>query len=331
MKIAKKFYQNKNILITGGLGFIGSSLTRALVNLGANITIVDSLLPEMGGNRYNVAGIENKLNINIADLRDSFSSDILVREKDLIFNLAGTLSHIGSMEDPLTDLDINCRSQVTFLESCRKYNPSVKIIYSGTRNQYGRAKYLPVDENHPMEPTDVNGINCIAGEWYHILYHRVYGLQSCSLRLSNTYGPRHQMKHSRQGVLNWFLRQIMDDEKINLFGGGNQIRDCVYIDDVVDALLLAGASEKVWGNVYNIGAFPASLKDFVNTAFSVYGKGELLSVEFPEERKAIEVGDFIASWNKMKNDTGWKPKIPLAVGIKKTFEYYEKNKQHYWN
>ncbi len=325
------YYQNKKVLITGGLGFIGSSLAHALVKLGAEVTIIDSLLPGMGGNRYNIQGIENKVTVNIADLRDPYSSDVLVKDKDLIFNLAGTLSHVGSMEDPLTDLDINCRSQVTFLESCRKYNPNVKIVYSGTRNQYGRAKYLPVDENHPMEPTDVNGINCIAGEWYHILYYRVYGLRSCSLRLSNTYGPRHQMKHSRQGVLNWFLRQIMDGQQIDLFGGGNQIRDCVYIDDVVSALLLAGESEKVWGEVYNIGAFPASLREFVNTAIKVYGKGELLSVEFPEERKAIEVGDFIADWKKIKNTIGWEPRTSLEDGIRKTFSFYEKNKDHYWN
>ncbi|MBP9847646.1 MAG: GDP-mannose 4,6-dehydratase [Saprospiraceae bacterium] len=331
MSKVKAFYQNKKILITGGLGFIGSSLAHKLVKFDADVTIIDSLLPEMGGNLRNIKGIENKVKINIADLRDPYSSDVLVREKDIIFNLAGTLSHVGSMEYPLTDLDINCRSQVTFLESCRKFNPNVKIVYSGTRNQYGKAKYLPVDEDHPMDPTDVNGINCIAGESYHILYHRVYGIKSCSLRLNNTYGPRHQMRHSRQGVLNWFIRQIMDGEKINLFGGGNQIRDCVYIDDVVNSLLLAAASDSVWGKVYNVGAYPASLKEFVNTAIKVYGKGELLSVKFPENRKTIEVGDFISDWSRIKKEIGWQPKVNLEQGIKKTFVFYEKNKQYYWN
>ncbi len=331
MSKVKAFYQNKKILITGGLGFIGSSLAHKLVKFDADVTIIDSLLPEMGGNLRNIKGIENKVKINIADLRDPYSSDVLVREKDIIFNLAGTLSHVGSMEYPLTDLDINCRSQVTFLESCRKFNPNVKIVYSGTRNQYGKAKYLPVDEDHPMDPTDVNGINCIAGESYHILYHRVYGIKSCSLRLNNTYGPRHQMRHSRQGVLNWFIRQIMDGEKINLFGGGTQIRDCVYIDDVVNSLLLAAASDSVWGKVYNVGAYPASLKEFVNTAIKVYGKGELFSVKFPENRKTIEVGDFISDWSRIKKEIGWQPKVNLEQGIKKTFDFYEKNKQYYWN
>lgn len=325
-----KFYKNKKIIITGGLGFIGSSLAIELVKLGANVTIIDSVIPECGGNFFNINGIENKVTVNISDIRDQYGMNVLVQDKDIIFNLAGTLSHVGSMEDPLTDLDINCRSQATLLESCRKNNPKIKIIYAGTRNQYGRAKKLPVTEDHPMEPTDVNGINCISGEWYHILYYRVYGLKTCSIRLSNTYGPRHQMRHSRQGVLNWFLRQIMDNQTINLYGGGNQIRDCIFIDDVVNSFVMIGAAEKVWGEAFNLGAYPVSLKQFVDTAIKIYGRGKCIETKFPSNRKIIEVGDFIADWSKIESQIGWKPKVILENGIRKTFKFYEKYKKYYW-
>lgn len=324
------FYKNKNVLVTGGLGFIGSTLSRKLSDLGANVTIVDSLLPDTGGNLFNINSYETKLKVNISDVRDQYSTNVLVQNQDIIFNLAGVLSHVDSMTNPFNDLEINCSSQLSLLESCKKFNPKVKIIYAGTRNQYGKAKYLPVDESHPMEPTDVNGINCIAGEWYHTLYYRVHGIKTCSLRLSNTYGPRHQMKHPRQGVLNWFVRQIMDGEKIKLFGGGDQIRDCIYVDDVVEAFLLLGVNENVWGEAYNLGSNPVSLKEFITTAVSVWGKGDFEDVTFPKDRKAIEVGDFIADWSKINKATGWKPKYNLNTGIKATFEYYEKNKQHYW-
>jgi UDP-glucose 4-epimerase len=324
------YYYEKNVLVTGGLGFIGSTLSRTLVDRGANVTIVDSLIPDTGGNIFNVLGYENKLKINISDVRDQHSTDILVKKQHVIFNLAGVLSHVDSMSNPFNDLEINCSSQLSLLESCKKNNPDVRIVYAGTRNQYGKAKYLPVDENHPMEPTDVNGINCIAGEWYHILYYRVHKIKSCSLRLSNTYGPRHQMKHPRQGVLNWFIRQIMDGEEIVLFGGGNQIRDCIYVDDVVKAFLLLGSSESVWGESFNLGSNPVSLKDYISAAIKIWGSGTFKEATFPHDRKAIEVGDFIANWNKIKRVTGWKPDYNLDQGLKETFSYYEKNKQNYW-
>lgn len=326
----KNFYKDKNVLVTGGLGFIGSTLSKKLAELGASVTIIDSLLPDTGGNLFNIDGYESKIKINISDVRDQYSTNVLVQNQDIIFNLAGVLSHVDSMKNPFNDLEINCTSQLSLLESCRNFNPDVKIVFAGTRNQYGRAKYLPVDENHPMEPTDVNGINCIAGEWYHILYYRVYGLKSCSIRLSNTYGPRHQMKHPRQGVLNWFIRQIIDGERIKLFGGGDQIRDCIFVDDVVDAFLKLGASDDVWGETYNIGSNPVSLKEFISTAIKIWGKGEFEEVSFPKDRKAIEIGDFIADWKKINRTVGWKPKNNLESGLKKTFEYYEKNKNKYW-
>jgi UDP-glucose 4-epimerase len=227
----KKAFNGKKVMITGGLGFIGSTLAYRLVEYGAKVVLVDSLIPEYGGNLFNIHGLENKLTVNISDVRDQSSMDNLVQGQDYIFNLAGTLSHTDSMKDPFTDLQINCVAQLSILESCRKYNPQVKILFAGTRGQYGKADYLPVDEKHLMHPTDVNGINNMAGEWYHILYNNVYGIRACSLRLTNTFGPRHQMKHHRQGIINWFVRQLIEGQKIKIFGTGTQIRDTNFVDD----------------------------------------------------------------------------------------------------
>lgn len=329
-KDSSNFYKDKNVLVTGGLGFIGSTLSIRLVELGANVTIVDSLIPEYGGNLFNIEPVKDKVKINISDVRDRYSTDHLVKNQEIMFNLAGTLSHVDSMSDPFTDLEINCVSQLSLLEACRKNNPTIKIVYTGTRNQYGKAQYLPVDERHPLEPTDVNGINCNAGEYYHLLYNNVYGIKSCSLRLSNTYGSRHQMKHPRQGVLNWFIRQIIDGQKIELYGTGSQIRDIHHVDDVVSALLLTGASDKVWGEVYNIGGTPMSLVDFVSKAIEIYGKGNYKVIPFPDDRKSIEIGDYIADFFKIYRALGWEPKVSIDEGLKSTFEYYKKNKKFYW-
>ncbi len=330
------FYKNKKILVTGGAGFIGSSLAIELVKMGAKVTIVDALIEGYGGNLFNLEPVAKRVKWVKGDIRDKRIVDKAVRDMDLIFNLAGTLSHIDSMRNPMTDLEINCRAQLSLLESVRKYNPGTKIIFAGTRNQYGKAKYLPVDEKHPQEPTDINGINNIAAEKYHLLYHHVYGIKSVSLRMTNTYGPRHQMRHPRQGVLNWFIRKILDGERIVLYGDGKQIRDVNYIDDVVSALLIVGASNKGWGEAYNLGGTPISLIDFVkktveivrtiNSRFNL----DLMVREFPRERKKIEVGDYIADFSKIKKTYGWEPKVSLEEGIKKTIAYYRKYKRYYW-
>jgi len=235
-----------NILITGGLGFIGSTLAIAEVKRGNKVTVVDALLPDYGGNKFNIKQIEEEIEIETGDVRNTKLMEKLVKKKDIVYSLAGTLSHVDSMTDPFTDLEINCVSQLTLLEACRKYNPETKILFAGTRNQYGRAKYLPVDENHPIEPVDVNGINNIAAEWYYRLYHNVHGLCTCSLRLTNVYGPRHQMKHSRQGVLNWFIRQLIDGETVELFGNGSQIRGVEFFSDTyIKGLTLRDSIVKV--------------------------------------------------------------------------------------
>lgn len=324
------FYKNKQILITGGAGFIGSNLAIRLVSYGAHITLVDSLISGYGGNLFNIEPVKKKVKIDFSDIRDTKKIEKLVAGQEIIFNLAGTLSHVDSMSDPMTDLAINCSAQLSLLESVRKCNPKVRIIFAGTRNQYGKAQYLPVDENHPQEPTDINGINNIAAEKYHLMYTAVYGIKTVSLRMTNTFGPRHQMKHSRQGVLNWFIRQILDGEEVKLFGTGKQIRDVNYIDDVADALLAVGASKKGWGEAYNLGGTPVSLIDFVKEVICIVGKGKVSIKPFPQERKKIEVGDYIASFEKIKKAYSWEPKVSLRSGIEKTIRYYKKYKQYYW-
>lgn len=319
------------VLITGGLGFIGSTLAIAEVGLGSRVTVVDALLPDYGGNRFNVKEIEKEIEIEIGDVRDGILMEKLVKGKDVIYSLAGTLSHVDSMRDPFTDLEVNCVSQLTLLEACRQYSPNAKILFAGTRNQYGRAKYLPVDETHPMEPVDVNGINNIAAEWYYRLYHNIHGLWTCSLRLTNTFGPRHQMRHSRQGVLNWFIRQLMDGELVKLYGSGDQVRDISYVDDVVGAFVAAARTPRSNGEVLNLGGKAVSLREFVRRVIESLGKGKYREVKFPPERQKIEVGDYIADRSKIKQLLGWEPKISLPVGIKRTIDYYSQHKKNYWN
>lgn len=325
-----KNFEHKKVLITGGLGFIGSNLAIRLVRLGAIVEIYDALIPNMGGNMFNIEPIKKQARLTLGDLRDEEKIAKAVKTKDYIFNLAGTLSHIDSMENPFLDLDINCRSQLQLLEACRKYNRKVKIVYAGTRNQYGKAKYLPVDEDHPLEPTDINGVNAIAGENYHLMYSKVYGIRVVSLRMTNTFGPRHQMQHSRQGVLNWFVRLLMDKKTVGLMGSGKQIRDVNYIDDVVDAFVLAGISKTADGKVYNLGGSPLSLAEFVEKVIKALGFGKWKSMKFPNSRKMIEVGDYIADISKIKKELLWEPKISVEEGIKRTIDYYKKSKKYYF-
>src|SRR6478672_9202454 len=287
-------------LITGGLGFIGATLAHRLVEAGADVTLVDSLIPEYGGNRHNIAGLEDRLRVNIADVRDGYSMNYLVSDQHYLFNLAGQTSHLDSMTDPYTDLDINCRAQLSILEACRKHNPAIKVVYASTRQIYGKPDYLPVDERHLLHPTDVNGINKMAGEWYHILYNNVYGLRACSLRLTNTYGPRMLVKNSRQTAIGWFLRQILDDEEVQLFGDGSQLRDFTYVDDACDAFLRAGASDVSNGQVFNLGGpEPISLRDLLDVMIEVAGRGSYKLVPFPDEKKAIDIGSVYADYAKI--------------------------------
>ncbi len=323
-------YADRAVLITGGLGFIGSNLARRLVDLGARVTLVDSLIPEYGGNRFNIAGYEGRLCVNIADVRDANAMRALVQGQDVLFNLAGQVSHIDSMNDPFTDLEINARSQLSILEACRYENPTVKVVYAGTRQQYGKPRYLPLDEDHLQAPTDVNGINKLAGEQYHIVYHTAYGLRTTSLRLTNTFGPRQLIKHNRQGFIGWFVRQAVEGKEIQLYGDGSQLRDLTYVDDVVDAFLRAGMSDAVNGCVYNLGGqAPISLRTLAGLIVEIAGQGTLRLTPWPEERKKIDIGDVYSSYARIEQELGWRPTTSLRAGLEKTLAYYRENLAHY--
>lgn len=330
--INPKDFQNKNVLITGGLGFIGSNLAHRLVELGANVLLVDSLIPEYGGNLFNIHDIKDKIKINIADVRDEYSMRYLVQGKDYLFNLAGQTSHLDSMNDPYTDLEINCRAQLSILETCRKYNPGIKIVFASTRQIYGVPDYLPVDEKHLLHPIDVNGINKMAGEWYHILYNNVYGIRACALRLTNTYGPRMRVKDARQTFLGIWIRQIIEGKEIKVFGDGSQLRDFNYVDDVIDALLLSIISEEAYGQVFNLGSNETiSLKELAELLIKLNGKGNYSIVSFPPERKKIDIGDYYADYRKIQNTLGWEPRVSLREGLTLTLDYYKKFSKYYWS
>ncbi len=330
-------FKGKSVLITGGLGFIGSNLAIRLVREGASVMLIDSLIPDYGGNLFNIEPIKDQVRVNIADVRDATSMNQLVRGHDYLFNLAGQISHIDSMRDPYTDLDINCRAQLSILEACRYHNPGIKIVYAGTRQVYGVPEYLPVDEKHLLRPTDVNGINKMAGEWYHILYHNVYGIRTVSLRLTNTYGPRLLMKHNRQGFIAWFVRQAIDNQEIQIFGDGRQLRDMNYVDDVVEAMLQAAVQDDgVNGGIFNLGNNPAcSLIEFVETLLCVaqecgVGKGGYRLVPFPGEKKRIDIGDYYGDYRKIETTLGWAPVIGLEEGLRRTVQYYVRHRDNYW-
>jgi dTDP-glucose 4,6-dehydratase/UDP-glucose 4-epimerase len=324
-------YHGKAILITGGLGFIGSSLARALVEQGALVTLVDSLIPQYGGNPFNVADIRDKVDINVCDVRDPYAMAYLLQGKDYLFNLAGQTSHLDSMENPQTDLDINASAQLSILEACRKANPGIKIVFASTRQLYGKPDYLPVDEAHPVRPVDVNGINKLAGEWYHLLYNNVYGIRACALRLTNTYGPGMRVKDARQTFLGIWVRLLIEGKPIRVFGDGLQLRDFNYVDDCVDAMMLAGASDESNGKVYNLGSSEVlGLKALAEMMVDIWGEGAWELVPFPLERKAIDIGDYYSDFSMIKRELGWQPKIDLQAGIRASLEYYRKYCGHYW-
>jgi UDP-glucose 4-epimerase len=326
-----RFYEGKRVMVTGGVGFIGSNLAARLVDLGADVLLVDSIIPETGANLFNIADIQDRVATRTVDVRDALAMERLVTDQDVIFNLAGQVSHIDSMRDPFTDLDINCRAQLSLLEACRRRNPSTKVIFASTRQIYGKPDYLPVDERHLVHPTDVNGINKMAGEWYHVLYNNVYGVRGCSLRLTNTYGPRMLVKNNRQTAIGWFIKQIVDGEEVQLFGDGSQLRDFTYVDDVCEAFLLAGASDAANGQVFNLGGpEPISLRDLLELLIEVAGRGSYRLVPFPEEKKAIDIGSVYADFSKIQRALGWQPRTSLREGLERTIAFYLEHRDRYW-
>jgi UDP-glucose 4-epimerase len=332
----KHMYADKPILVTGGLGFIGSNLAIRLLDLGARVTVVDSLIPETGGNPFNIEPVQDhpRLSVRTVDVRDVLAMERLVRNQTVIFNLAGQVSHIDSMRDPFTDLEINCRSQLALLDTCRRVAPDTKVVFASTRQIYGRVPedQLPVDERQPPGPVDVNGINKLAGERYHVLYNNVYGIHTSVLRLTNTYGPRMLVKNNRQTAIGWLIRQVMDGEKISIFGDGLQLRDFTFVDDVVEAFLMAGSNDAANGQVFNVGAIePISLRELAELLLGVAGTGSYELVPFPPDRKAIDIGSIYVDDRKIRRVLKWKPRVDMQTGLARTIEYYREHRVEYWS
>ena len=326
-------YSGASALVTGGLGFIGSHLAARLVELGAKVTIIDSLIPEYGGNLYNVREIEDRVRISFTDIRDPWSMRYLVGGQDFIFNLAGQVSHIDSMADPQTDLDINCRSQLSLLEALRDNNPAARVVFAASRQQYGRPQSVPVTEDHPLVPVDVNGINLIAGESYHLLYNDVHRIPAISLRLTNTYGPHLLMKHGRQGFITTFMRLAIEGKDIKVFGDGSQLRDFTYVSDAVDAFLSVALVESAYGKALNVGGQePVSLLQVAQLCQELADAGgSVEKAPWPPDRKKIDIGSIYVSHDRLTELTGWDPKVSLREGLERTIGFYKENGEHYWS
>lgn len=297
--------------------------------MGAQVTLVDSLVPEYGGNRFNIHGIENRLRVNISDVRDRFSLQAHLAGQNFLFNLAGQTSHLDSMEDPFTDLEINCTAQLSILETCRRVNPRIRVVFASTRQIYGRPEKLPVDERHRLSPVDVNGINKMAGEFYHILYSDVYDLSASVLRLTNTYGPRMRIKDARQTFVGVWIRRLLEGEPIEVWGGA-QRRDFTYVDDCVEALLLAAVRPEARGRIFNFsGADVVTLADLARLLIELNGSGDFVQREFPADRKRIDIGDYYADDSLIRSTLGWQPRVSLRDGLFRTLEFFRTNLDHY--
>jgi UDP-glucose 4-epimerase len=324
-------YRGQKVLITGGLGFIGSNLAIRLVQHGAVVTILDSLHATCGGNDFNIEPVKKDVEVVHGDSCNLELVRKLVRDQAYIFNLAGHVSHVESMQEPFEDLQMNAVAPLTVLEACKYENHDARIVYSGTRQAYGKPDTVPLVETQLLKPVDVNGVNKMAGEWFHMVYHRAYGIPAVSLRLINTYGPRQLVKHARQGFVGWFIRKAIDGEEIQLFGDGQQVRGFNYVDDVVDALLIAGSNERVKGDYFNLGGERAvALEEFVKLLLKATGRGSYRIVPFPADRKAIDVGSVYSSAAKFNFATGWRARVPIEEGLIRTVEYFQKYREHYW-
>jgi len=331
MNLHKEGFEGRKVMVTGGLGFIGSNLSARLVERGAKVTVVDNMIPRLGGNLFNVKEIADRIHLNFSDVRDGHSMDFLVKDHEYIFHLAGQVNHVDSIRNPIQDLDINCRGTLVLLESCRKYNRDVKIIFAGTRGEYGSSVRLPVGEDHPTNPKGIYAVTNLTAEKMVLVYQDVHKISGSCLRITNTYGPRHQMAHDEYGVLNWFVRKAIDDEVIPVFGDGRILRDFLYVDDLVDCFLQVALCEAAYGEVFNVGTgVPISFIDLAKKIVQVAGQGKVTFAEFTQERKEVEPGDYYTDISKIRRTVGWEPGTGLEEGLRKTIDFYRRHKKEYW-
>jgi UDP-glucose 4-epimerase len=329
MDMANAYFRQK-VLITGGLGFIGSNLAHKLLELGADVTIVDNLDVDSGGNLFNIHDVKEQVHVIQKDINDEDQMRLAVKDQKYLFNFAGQVSHMGSMRDPFKDLNVNAVSQLKLLEICRLNNPEIRIVFAGTRQVYGRPKYLPVDENHLLTPLDNNGVSKRAGEMYHIVYNLVHGMSTCVLRMTNVYGPRMRIKDDLLTFIGWWFRCLVEGKGLEIYGDGEQIRDLNYVDDVINAALLCAAHPASYGKIYNLGGKPISLLDLAQRMIAVNGSGNYELVPYPENRKRIDIGDYYGDYGLIQSDLGWKPQVPLNDGLMKAFEFFQRNKEYYF-
>lgn len=327
----RETFQDKNVLITGGLGFLGSNLGIRLLDLGAKITLLDTMMDEHGGNTFNIEPIRDRVNINFSDVRDEASLKYLLKGQNYIFHLAGQNDHVLSRTNPFPDIDINIKGSLTLLENCRRYNPEARLVYSGTRGEYGPATRLPVSEDQPLNPKGVYELSSMAAQQLFRIYHDTHGVRSITLRLTNIYGERAQMRHNRFGVANWFVRQAIDNETIRVFGDGTILRDFLYVQDAVAAMIAAAATEAAYGQVLNVGNDQAgNFRELAETIIEIAGTGSWKFAPFTPERAAQEPGDFISDISRIRRIVGWAPLTSLREGLSRTIEYYRQHKQYYW-
>jgi UDP-glucose 4-epimerase len=331
VNLYEKAFDGKRVLVTGGLGFIGSNLTVRLVELGAKVTVVDNMLPRLGGNLFNVKAVADAIHINFSDVRDEHSMDYLVKGQEIIFHLAGQVNHVDSIRNPIQDLDINCRGTLVLLESCRKYNREVKIVFAGTRGEYGSSVTLPVGEDHPTNPKGIYAVTNLTAEKMILVYDDVHKIPGSCLRITNTYGPRHQMAHDEYGVLNWFVRKAIEDETIPVFGDGRILRDFLFVDDLVDCFFQVATGEAAYGEVFNVGSgIPISFIELAKKIVKIAGTGKVAFTEFTQERKEVEPGDYYTDISKIRRVIGWVPRTDLDDGLRKAIEFYREYKKEYW-
>lgn len=330
-RIDLKNLHGKRALITGGLGMIGSNLAIRLVDLGAKVSILDANLEPYGANQFNIAEIAHEVETICGDIRDLALVIHYIRGKDLIYNLAGQVSHNDSLVDPFLDVSINYIGHLNVAEAVRKYNPEAKIIYSGSRLQFGRINRNPVDESHPQRPLTPYALHKFAAEKMYTYYYDIHGIRSICFRIANPYGPRGQMKHSKYTIINWFIRQAMDDQIITVFGDGDQIRDYIYISDLVEALVRAGAAEHIEHEIYNVGSgIGTPFVDMVHRIVEIVGSGRVEHVEWPSNYVNVETGDYVTDISKIRGHLDWEPHVPLEEGIHRTWQFYQENRVHYW-